>query len=75
MVGDRSVFFGELAEIMEEDVSLLLPDSKFRDFASWDSLAVISYVALLDEKYGVLLETEMLEKAITFNDLAKLANI
>ncbi len=71
----KNDFFKQLAHIMEEDASAITGDKLFRDFHSWDSLAVISYVALVDEKYNLLVDVKKLNEAQTFDDLAELAGI
>ena len=75
MSHSRVDFFNELATIMEENPSEIQGDKAFRNFNSWDSIAVISYVALLDEKYHILIDVQKLSEANTFDDLAELAGI
>lgn len=75
MSASRKEFFARLAKIMEEDPTVITADKSFRDFRSWDSLAVISFVALLDEHYNIIVDAEKLSEAKTFDDLAVLAGV
>jgi acyl carrier protein len=53
------------AEVKESDV--------LADFAAWDSLSVLSIIAMLDSKYGVNLTAMDLKGVRTIADLRKLA--
>ncbi|MDY0281823.1 MAG: acyl carrier protein [Salinivirgaceae bacterium] len=58
--------FKETLEIEGRELNLT---DKFRDYSEWDSLAYLSVVAMLDEEYGVIVETADFKKLITINDL------
>lgn len=65
-------FYNQLAEILDEaDVK---PEDTLRDFSEWDSLSVLSILAMLDSKYGVNVSSEELATVITASDLASLAS-
>jgi acyl carrier protein len=40
----------------------------------WDSLAVISFIALVDERFGVVIEGERLARAVSVEDLITLVH-
>jgi acyl carrier protein len=63
-------FYQRLAEIL--DVDELPSESELRDFDEWDSLAVLSALALADSKYGVTLRAEEIRSVVTAADLAGL---
>ena len=44
-------------------------DDQFRDYEDWDSLALLSLIAILDEDFGVEIETDALNELITVRDL------
>lgn len=63
-------FIENLLEILEEeDVSL---NDELESFEAWDSLAILSIIALADEIYGVSLFADEVEKATTVGGLQKL---
>lgn len=47
--------FKETLEIEDHEV---LMDDEFRTYPEWDSLAYLSVIAMLDEEYDMLIETE-----------------
>jgi acyl carrier protein len=67
---NKAEFYQRLAEIL--DVDKLQPESVLRDFDEWDSLAVLSVLALADSKYGVTIRAEEIRSVVTAADLADL---
>jgi acyl carrier protein len=45
------------------------PLDTLRDFELWDSLSVISLIAVLDEHFGINIEATELAEVITVEDL------
>ena len=70
---DRNEFLLALDEMLELDPGTLTGDEALESLEAWDSLAVISVIALVDEKAGVVVEGEKLAKAKTVADLLALA--
>jgi acyl carrier protein len=66
-------FYRLLDEVLELDPGTLHGDELLEDLENWDSLAVISYIALVDEQFGVVIEGEALVKAKSVADLYTLA--
>jgi acyl carrier protein len=62
-----------LAEILEMDASELAASTSLDTLDTWDSLATISFIALVDEKSGHVLAGDDLQKAKTVGDLIALA--
>ena len=60
--------FGKLAEILEADA--VNPTDVLRDFESWDSLAALSIIAMLDASYGVRASASDLKNLKTAGDIA-----
>lgn len=66
-------FFAGLAEIIEIDVEQVSPELKLADFA-WDSLAVVSTIALIDDVFNVMVDGQSLNKCDTVADIVALIN-
>ena len=62
-----------LAEILEMEAGELSNDTALETVDTWDSLATISFIALVDEKTGHVLAGDDLQKATTIGDLVALA--
>ena len=68
-------FLRELDEMLELDAGTLTGSEKLADVEGWDSLAVISFIALVDEKLGIVVEGEKLARAKTVADLLDIAGV
>ncbi|MBU1563995.1 MAG: acyl carrier protein [Proteobacteria bacterium] len=53
-----------------EDKEIKLTD-QFRDYEEWDSLGQLSLIAILDEDFGVEIESDDFNEIITVGDLLK----
>lgn len=60
-------FLAEMAEILEEDE--VAADAELASFESWDSLAVLSVLAMADSDFGVTLTADEVNDAKTVGDL------
>ncbi|KAA0684094.1 acyl carrier protein [Roseomonas genomospecies 6] len=72
---DRKEFLLALDEMLELDDGTLTGAEELESIDAWDSLAVISFIALVDERLGHVVEGEKLVKAKTVEDLLGLAGI
>ncbi|MDC7682747.1 phosphopantetheine-binding protein [Asticcacaulis sp. BYS171W] len=72
---DKPAFFAAVAEILEIDPAGLTGEEKVRDIGNWDSLSVISFVAMVDSDLGHIVDGEKLKDAVTLNDLAAVAEL
>lgn len=63
-------FYIKLADILEVDV--VQPDDVLTDFETWDSLTVLSVIAIIDENYGVNFNAEDFKEINTVKDLVNL---
>lgn len=72
---DKSVFFAAVAEILEADPTGLTGEEKISDVGNWDSLSVISFVAMVDSDLDQIVDGEQLKGAKTLNDLAALVGL
>ena len=59
----------QLEDILELDKGSLSPVDVFRDFDNWDSMANLSVIAMLDDSFGVNIETERFRTLKTVGDL------
>lgn len=64
-----SEFYEELTEILEQDETV---DASYIFGDEWDSLAIVSTIALVDELHGVFLEGQDLAKSKTVQDILDL---
>ena len=64
---DKNAFLDELANIL--DVDAVEDSANLRDYESWDSLAVLSVVALADSKFGFTLTFQDVKELTTVADL------
>lgn len=67
-----SEFYEGVAEILEVDPSEVTPELAL-DEGNWDSLAIVSTIALIDEVYDKTVSGEALEGCKTVSDLEKVA--
>lgn len=68
-------FLREIELTLELDPNSLTGDEMLADLPEWDSLAVISFIALVDEKLGLAVEGEALAKAKRVADLLALVDM
>lgn len=64
---DKQKFLDELANILDADV--VNDGDNLRDFESWDSLSVLSIVAMADSKFGFTLSFPEIKGLTTVADL------
>ena len=64
---DKVQFMDELANILDE--ACVEDDANLRDYPSWDSLAILSIVAMADSKFGFTLTFPDVKGLTTVADL------
>jgi acyl carrier protein len=63
-------FYAGLSEILEVDLSEINPNFTLADSpAGWDSLSVISIIALLDELFECTFSGDALSECVTVSDI------
>ena len=67
-------FLREIETALELPAGSLKGDEVLADLPEWDSLAVISFIALVDEKLGLAVDGEALANAKTIPDLLALVH-
>ena len=70
-MGEKEIL-SELELIIEADPATLQANAELAQLDRWDSIAVVSFMAIADEKFGVILSAKELEKAATVADLINL---
>ena len=68
-----SEFYEGMAEILEIDTSMITSDFElYSDEAAWDSLAIVSAIALVDDCFDVMLEGKAVAEYETIADIETL---
>ncbi len=69
---DQAAILKELAEILEADAATVTADFPLSE-GKWDSVAMLSTIALIDEQCGVTVSGAALERCATVQDILNLA--
>lgn len=72
---NRSEFIKHIADILEIDPGNLTGSEVLEEIGNWDSLSIISYVAMVDAELNKIVSPEKLKEAKTIDDLISLAGI
>lgn len=68
----KSEFVEMIEQIVEADEGTLSGSESLRELDGWDSLAVIQFIARVDENFGITLTPKRLVECKTIDDLAGL---
>jgi len=58
-----------IADLFEEPVENIQPETLKEDIPAWDSLGVLALMASLDEEFGILLTDEEMQEFEKINDI------
>lgn len=58
-----------LEEMLEVDAGTITPDMSLDDIGEWDSMASLSFIVLMDEEFGKVINGEDIKKLKTVQDL------
>ena len=61
-----------LEECMELEEGTLSPDDRLVDYDEWDSLSVLTFMAMLDERYGRRIDPDDVSKLLTVSDAIRM---
>lgn len=61
-----------LEEIMELEKNVINENSKLNEIEEWNSLAKLSLIALMDEKYGKQISAQQIKEFVYVKDIIKL---
>jgi acyl carrier protein len=67
---DKNKFYEQLAKIL--DIEEVKPEDVLKDFEAWDSLAILSVLAMSDSTYGVSIKAEEIRSVVTAEELTNL---
>ena len=67
---DKTEFYQRLAEIL--DIEDIKPENVLKEYDQWDSLSILSVLAMADSKYGVTIRADEIRQVVTAADLAAL---
>ncbi len=57
-----------LAEILDLEVEELTPETKLSTLAEWDSIAILSFIAMMDEEFGKAVKGAEIKQFETIQD-------
>lgn len=61
-----------IAETLDADASNVKPEVELKSLDEWDSMGVISTIAMLDKKFGKILSAEEISELKTVQDIINL---
>ena len=67
----KKEFLNELDDIFEVEIGTITPETNFKDLEEWDSVTLLSLVAIFEEEYGVLLSNDIIDKSDTLLELVE----
>ena len=62
----------ELEKVLEKPQGTLTGSERLDDLPEWDSLAILAYIAMVEKKTRVVLDSLLLSRARTVDDLVLL---
>lgn len=65
-------FLTEIEIVLEADAGTITGEEVLIDLAGWDSLAVLTFIAMVDEKFGITLAASKIAESSTIEDLIRL---
>ncbi len=68
----KSEFLALIDDILEEPAGTVRPDQSLEDLPAWDSLAMVSFIAVVNGQFGLTLQAEKLKSARSVADLLTL---
>ena len=68
----KKEFLNHLEEIIEADPDTLTGGEMLTDLKKWDSLAIVGFIAMVDEKFGITLSGKNLQQCRSIADLVAL---
>jgi acyl carrier protein len=71
---DKTFFLARLEEILEIDKNSLTLDIELTNLKEWDSLAILGFISMVDEYFGLEVTTEDIVDCDTIDNLAMLIN-
>ena len=66
---NQESFIEAVATELMEDATAINLETKLEDLDGWDSLSMVGIVAMVDKKYGVVIDGESLRNLKTVGDI------
>jgi acyl carrier protein len=66
---NKEQFLEQFKEILEWEGKELTLDQPFSELDSWDSLALLSVIAMIDDEYDLIIKGNQFKELITINDI------
>ena len=67
---NKTEFYQNLDELLEFDPGTIKGSELLADLEAWDSMTVLSFIAMADEKYGVNIRANRIAECKSVDDLA-----
>ena len=61
-----------IAEVFEEDVANVTPETQRENFERWDSLGMLTLIATLDEQFSIVLNEDEMGELVSINSILDL---
>jgi len=71
----RDKFISEIENLLEVDAGSLAGESLLQNIQRWDSLAVVGFIAMVDENFGFTPSPKKIAESATIEDLMKIAGL
>lgn len=68
----KSEFLALIDDILEEPAGTVRPEQALDELPAWDSLAMVSFIAVVNGQFELTLQAERLKNAKTVDDLVAL---
>jgi acyl carrier protein len=65
----RGEFLQLIDEVIEAEPGTVKGDERLEDLGGWDSLAVVSFIAVVNQHFGITLSPEKIRAARNVGDL------
>ncbi len=72
---NKTEFINQIADILEIEPLNLSGAEVLEEIGNWDSLSIISFVAMVDTELKIIVDPEKLKNAKTINDLIELVGL
>lgn len=72
---NKSEFISAVSEILEITAEGITGPEFLTEIGNWDSLALISFVAMVDTEFNKMVDPQKLKQAKTIDDLAALVEL
>jgi len=69
---DTKTFCAKLDEVLDVPAGTVQPGQALDKLEGWDSVAVLSFIAMADAEYGVMVPAKAINECRTVDDLANL---